>query len=194
MDSWATRCSVCGEKNYTGGLCHRHYRMAVKLGRPVELLRPIARVTRGMSLAEKLAFYCAPADPVTHCVNWTGALYATGYGKLTVEGRTHTAHRLIFERANGPIPAGLQILHSCDNRRCVALAHLSLGTSADNALDRNLKDRQASRLTRPQVVEILADKRPASAVAADYGVKAQAIYAIRHGKRWAHVPRPSPPT
>ena len=46
-----------------------------------------------------------------------------------------TAHRAVWTLANGPIPAGMIVLHSCDEPRCRNLAHLSLGTYAQNSAE-----------------------------------------------------------
>lgn len=53
-------------------------------------------------------------------------------------------HRFSWILANRrDIPDGLFVMHSCDNKRCVNPAHLSLGTSSDNtkdAVDKGLID------------------------------------------------------
>jgi hypothetical protein len=55
--------------------------------------------------------------------------------------RKHPPTRRIWELQVGPIPAGLAILHHCDNKRCERLSHLFLGTAADNLADARAKDR-----------------------------------------------------
>lgn len=50
------------------------------------------------------------------------------------------AHRFSWVLANRrDIPNGRLVMHSCDNKRCVNPAHLSLGTVADNTRDATAK-------------------------------------------------------
>ena len=66
----------------------------------------------------------------------------TGYVRIRTGSRSkQLAHRLAWEEVNGPIPAGLCVLHKCDNRACVNVDHLFLGTYQDNALDMVAKGR-----------------------------------------------------
>lgn len=77
----------------------------------------------------------------TPCLEWQGAKFGSGYGAFWLDGRNKRAHRVAWQLTNGPIPNGLFVLHHCDNRICVNVAHLWLGTHDDNMEDMVLKER-----------------------------------------------------
>ena len=70
------------------------------------------------------------------CHEWQSTIRKDGYGKFWINGKQAQAHRAAWSLFKGEIPAGLWVLHKCDNRKCVNLNHLYLGTAKDNARDR----------------------------------------------------------
>lgn len=66
------------------------------------------------------------------CWQWTGWVPPNGYPEISFRGRPCRVHRLMYEAAKGPIPAGMDILHSCDNTLCFNPAHLDPGTDSEN--------------------------------------------------------------
>ena len=58
------------------------------------------------------------------CWEWVGTIAPNGYGQAWHNGRADYAHRMMYERANGPIGAGNDIDHLCRNRGCVNPAHM----------------------------------------------------------------------
>jgi hypothetical protein len=89
----------------------------------------------GATLEERVRLRTV-VDPETGCHLWTGTIIPGGYGRVHV-----AAHRLAFQLANGPIPAGLLVLHRCDNPPCCNPEHLFLGSNADNMADKVRKGR-----------------------------------------------------
>jgi hypothetical protein len=122
------------------------------------------------------------------CWNWNGAQDGHGYGHLNVRGKPIKAHRISYELNVGPIPEGLFILHSCDNRRCVNPAHLSVGDAADNSRDMAIKERSRTTvLTADDVRAIRQSNLSHAELGRKYGVTYQAIAYARSGATWAHI-------
>src|SRR3990170_5650036 len=80
------------------------------------------------------------------CWLWAGSRHRQGYGQFAVE-RTKivVAHRVAWTLVHGPIPAGKQILHSCDTPACVRPDHLHLGSQRDNMREMVLRERSGQR-------------------------------------------------
>lgn len=79
------------------------------------------------------------------CLLYTGTLNNRGYGQISVNGTPMLAHRAMYELIVGPIPAGLDLDHTCHNtdascpggdgcqhRRCINVSHLEPVSGAEN--------------------------------------------------------------
>jgi hypothetical protein len=96
---------------------------------------------------QEAARFWAKVDKSPHpngCWIWTAKLPRHGYGTFGLHGKSKLAHRVCYRNTRGPIPPGLDVLHSCDNPPCVNPAHLWLGTNADNVRDKMTKGRHFS--------------------------------------------------
>lgn len=76
--------------------------------------------------------------------------YKTPPSQYATVGRAGKAHRVVWEGIFGPIPNGLWVLHSCDNKPCINPHHLFLGTRQDNVDDMVAKGRHKAE--RPSTI------------------------------------------
>ena len=129
------------------------------------------------------------------CWPWTGATGGDGYGHVWLGGRVEIASRAAFRWARGPIPPGMLVCHTCDDRLCVNPGHLFLGTPADNMRDMVAKDRAltgvrnpAARLTLQQIRVIRVAEGTAASIGRTFGISGRHVADIRAGRRWgSHV-------
>jgi HNH endonuclease len=158
-------------------------------------------------------------EPNSGCFLWMGAYLPRGYGIFWLDARRphlrtseeRFAHRVSWILNKGDIPAGLKVLHRCDNPCCVNVDHLFLGTQKDNAMDREAKGRGvkgrrwkiknqrpissiargerngSSKLFAGQVLEIRASQEKLSDLAARFGVSYPLVSKIRRGVVWKHL-------
>ena len=147
--------------------------------------------------------FLAKIEPVTECGCWIwiAGRYANGYGtfRLTDERKSTTAHRVSYQLFNGDIPEGMYVCHRCDVLECVNPSHLFLGTNQDNIADASRKGRKKwkpgrvmppwnpERLIKQRKIplgehqairDLYASGLTGAQIAARYGVKHNAIYAI----------------
>lgn len=133
----------------------------------------------------------------TGCFVWISAINEWGYGRFELNGKNMHAHRIAWTLIRGPIPNGLQVLHSCDSPPCCNVDHLFLGTNADNTADKVSKGRQSSmkgeahpkaKLTVEQVKIIRSSTKTTAELAKEFGIKWPSVYYIRIRRTWKHVP------
>lgn len=71
------------------------------------------------------------------CHLWTGSTNEKGYGHVQDAGRVRRVHRVRYEREVGPVPAGMELDHTCSVRHCCNPAHLRPVTHRTNLLAGN---------------------------------------------------------
>jgi hypothetical protein len=62
----------------------------------------------------------------------------------TVSHLTQPLFRYLWEQTYGPVPAGINICHECDNPACINLNHGWMGTQKENINDMHSKGRTSA--------------------------------------------------
>ncbi len=146
------------------------------------------------------------SDP-DQCWEWTGYIDPSGYGRFSIEGSPHYAHRVV-KILEGLDIAGRVVRHSCDNPPCCNPHHLLIGTHADNVADRTRRGRHwttsgeehpNSKLKTAQVVAIRSEflslprcksgmvyKGRFRTLSKKYGISPSNLRCIVSGKTWQH--------
>ena len=125
------------------------------------------------------------------CWNWMSN--GKSYGQLVVKFKgMYTwlrVHRVSYILHNEMLPEGLQVLHKCDNPRCVNPSHLFIGNQQTNLQDMSEKGRRYSILTEEDVFQIrfLSGGKKRRELAEQFGVSEVSITNIRMGNTWKHM-------
>lgn len=131
------------------------------------------------------------------CWEWPGR-YGGGRRRPTtsVGNRPIMLNRFVWETYRGKIPEGMNVLHTCDNPKCVNPEHLWLGTQQDNIHDMMEKGRGQKGLRRPKLTpaDVVMMKERFNAggctyrgLAREYGVDVRWMRRIMQGEKWKGV-------
>ena len=131
------------------------------------------------------------------CWEWQRNCSHKGYGQIWHAHKMRGTHRVMYALVMPAIPSGLQVLHTCDNPRCIYPLHLRLGTHQDNVDDKVRKGRQlygvrvhTCKLSAAQAAEIRvkagAGQRPVQ-LSRDYGISCCAVHDIIHRRTWKSI-------
>lgn len=129
------------------------------------------------------------------CWPWKRSCTPRGYGKVSA---TEYAHRRAYEIAVGPIPPGMEVLHSCDCPPCCNPRHLRAGSHAENMIEASERRRfrpadtrahrsANARLTWDAVDDLKrrhADGESMRSIARSLGVCHRTVADAIHGRKW----------
>lgn len=194
-------CSIptCGRPAKCRGYCATHYSRLWKYGDSMESVPVEKRAVNPSASGWDRFWGRVSKSGDNDCWLWTGQITAGGYGRLKNNGRPVLAHRFSFTLNRGPIPDGMKVCHTCDNRACVNPNHFFLGTQLDNIQDRHRKGRDnrpsgerssTAKLKNHQVLEIRersAKGETRTALGREYGVCHTGISGIVLRKTWRHI-------
>jgi hypothetical protein len=195
-------CDVCG-KPHQKTLAHINQNK--KLGRSnccsrscMNKMNIISGINQRRLISER---FFEKVEKTSNCWNWMGALSSKGYGYFWLENKMELAHRISWILIHGYIPEGFEVMHECDNPKCVNPDHLFLGTHAQNMADMKNKNRAGrnwrkgsqcahAKLDEEQVKKIIHEIKLGRAhinLAHEFGVSRTAITAIATGRNWKHI-------
>lgn len=128
------------------------------------------------------------------CIEWQGYIsksnqYGLMYWYSDKPGSIKTqqyVHRLMWEATNGEIPEGYLVCHTCDNRICVNIEHLFLGTDLMNIHDASRKNRlgrghKLSNSIRNKIKEEILTGKPQRQIAKEYNTTQSTVSEINRG-------------
>lgn len=150
-----------------------------------------------MELAEKVNKWIAAAERSGECLLWSGCLTPCGYPRINLDGNTNVrAHRVIYQLFNPEQDISGQVVrHSCDNPRCINVAHLEIGNMWDNCHDRDVRGRCGLAKTTPEEVVKIRElhntgKFTQRELGEQFNLNYRTVSSIVKGRTWRWVQQP----
>lgn len=120
-------------------------------------------------------------DDETGCWVWQRSVSGEGYARITIGGKTVSAHRWYYEQRFGSIPEGYELDHTCRNRACVNPDHLEPVTGVENI---RRGDRTHLTMDDARAIRALRGKAFQRELAARFAVDQTTISRIQLRKVW----------
>jgi len=89
----------------------------------------------------RLKFFSGLRPAEGGCLLFRTVNRKTGYGQITIGGKTRLAHRVALELEQGPIHEGKVVAHSCPNHACCNPCHLRATGTPPNLQERDVVNR-----------------------------------------------------
>lgn len=120
------------------------------------------------------------------CWEWKGAKIIKGlpYGlfRLTSSEPMKLAHRVSYSLYVGPLTDDLEVLHTCDNPKCVNPTHLELGTTTANIHDCLKKGRSGQSTFNERTVKSIRSEFDKLIISGYRRTKAMNILASKYNR------------
>ena len=179
------KCAVNDCRNIVGNggakdFCGMHYTLFRRYGDPEE--------RRGIRHGDAQRFLIkASQHKSKRCLDWPFALSA-GYGTVSVKRVMHTASHAVCVIVYGSPPSPKHVAsHSCDNRRCVAPAHLKWDTQKNNLIAAVQRKRTTTKVTAEVVLRMRAldGKLPRRQIALRFNLSVTQTHRILDRESWS---------
>ena len=139
-------------------------------------------------------FRALKPHPAGNCLECDRALSGTGYPMISMSGKIWKVSRLIAHLSGWDIK-GMDVMHTCDNRKCINPNHLQVVPHWKNMLDASEKGRMVRGEKHPfsklkeedvQLMRKLArEGEKDQPLAEKFGISESCVSSIVWGRSWA---------
>jgi HNH endonuclease len=115
----------------------------------------------------------------TNCWESSASVDKDGYAYFYFDGTKRGAIS-VWRMSKGEIPLGFMVCHTCDNRRCLNIAHLFLGTAKDNTQDaiskrRLIGPRKVTAAVKQEIINMRECGLPIQDIADEFSISIRSV-------------------